>query len=296
MNFRFAFSLGVAGALALTTGLAAQSRDRDGIRIRAVDRAVNRVVTSRNRVVVEQPNDDPCRDRQWDRDDYTFCEVRDQSMPAGPLTVDAGRNGGIRVEGWDRNEIHVQAVINTRAESENDAKQLAAGVQILAGGGKVSSSGPSTGRHESWAVSFRINVPRRNDLDLNANNGGISIAGVNGTIRFETSNGGVKLTDLGGDVRGETHNGGLTVLLGGSRWDGPGLDVETTNGGVTLSIPDGYNADLTTRTANGGFRTDFPMTIQGELSPRRGISTTLGSGGAPVRVRTTNGGLRINKR
>jgi hypothetical protein len=106
----------------------------------------------------------------------------------------------------------------------------------------------------------------------------------------------VRLTDLGGDVRGQTRNGGLNVVLNGSRWEGAGLDVETTNGGVTLAIPDGYNADLTTRTVNGSFRTDFPMTIQGELSPRRGISTTLGSGGPPVRVRTTNGGLKINKR
>jgi hypothetical protein len=47
---------------------------------------------------------------------------------------------------------------------------------------------------------------------------------------------------------------------------------------------------------NGGFRTDYPMTIQGELSPRRGITTTLGSGGPPVSVRTTNGGVRISRR
>jgi hypothetical protein len=88
----------------------------------------------------------------------------------------------------------------------------------------------------------------------------------------------------------------LTVRLNGTRWEGTGIDVETTNGGVNLTIPEGFNADLTTQTQNGGFRTDFPMTIQGELSPRRGISTTLGSGGPPVNVRTTNGGLRINKR
>jgi DUF4097 and DUF4098 domain-containing protein YvlB len=139
-------------------------------------------------------------------------------------------------------------------------------------------------------------VPRHNDLDLNANNGGVTISGVSGNIRFDTNNGGVRLTDVGGDVRGATHNGGLNVVLGGSRWDGTGLDVETTNGGVNLSIPDGYNADLETRTLNGGFRTDFPITIQGELTARNGISTTLGSGGPPVRVRTTNGGLKINRR
>ncbi len=89
---------------------------------------------------------------------------------------------------------------------------------------------------------------------------------------------------MGGRVNGDTRNGGLTVLLSGSRWDGEGLDVETSNGGVTLSIPDGYNAELETRTVNGGLNIDFPITVQGELSSRRGISTTLGSGGPMVRV------------
>jgi DUF4097 and DUF4098 domain-containing protein YvlB len=263
------------------------------VRDRVVERSVN---TQLARTAIEQAGDDPCRDRGWDRDDYTFCEVREETMAAGPLTVDAGTNGGIRIEGWDRNEIHITAVINAHAGTEADAKQLASGIQIQAGSGKVSSTGPSAGRREGWSVSFRINVPRHNDLDLNANNGGVTISGVTGNIRFDTNNGGVRLTDLGGDVRGATHNGGLSVLLSGNRWEGPGLDVETTNGGVTLSIPDGYNADLTTRTVNGGFRTEVPITIQGELTSAKGVSTTLGAGGAPVSVRTTNGGLRINRR
>ena len=145
-------------------------------------------------------------------------------------------------------------------------------------------------------MSYRINVPRQTDLELKANNGGITIEGVSGTMRFDTTNGGVTLRDLSGDVRGETRNGGLNVSLSGDRWDGAGLDVATNNGGVTLAIPENYNAELTTRTVNGGFRSDIPMTVQGEMSPRRGIQTTLGSGGPPVSVRTTNGGLRINRR
>ncbi|MEO6238491.1 MAG: DUF4097 family beta strand repeat-containing protein [Vicinamibacterales bacterium] len=300
MNFRSVFTLGLAGAVALVATTQAQSgdRERERVRVRVRNQVVERLVETRAfQTVIEQAaNDDPCRERGGDRDDYTFCEVREENMSAGPLIVDAGTNGGIRIDGWDRNEIHVVAVINTHARSDADAKALASGVQIQAGSGKVSSTGPSTARREGWSVSFRISVPRHNDLDLTANNGGVSISGVTGNIRFETSNGGVRLTDLGGDVRGETHNGGLSVMLGGARWDGAGLDVETTNGGVTLSIPDGYNVDLTTRTVNGGFRTEMPITVQGELTSRQGISTTLGAGGAPVRVRTTNGGLKINRR
>jgi len=294
MNFRVVFTLVTGVAVALTAPASAQS---DRIRVKLTDRAATRIVTEKVRAErIQSQDDDPCRDAGWDDEYYRACEVREESLPAGPLTVDAGRNGGIRVEGWDRNEIRVRAIVTAQARSEADAKQLASEVQVQAGSGRVSSTGPSTRDRQWWSVSFRINVPRKNDLDLNANNGGVSITDVAGTIRFQTTNGGVRLTDLGGDVRGQTRNGGLHVMLGGSRWDGAGLDAETSNGGVNLSIPDGYNADLTTRTVNGGFRTDFPMTVQGELSPRQGISTTLGSGGPPVRVRTTNGGVRINKR
>jgi len=243
-------------------------------------------------------NADPCRDNNFgDRDYERFCEVRESTMPAGALNVDAGQNGGISIEGWDRNEIRVRAVVQASAREASEARALAGQVQVQSGGGRVYATGPdnnSRGR-EWWSVSYRINVPRKNDLDLRASNGGITIVGVSGNMRFDTTNGGVKLEDIGGRVNGETRNGGLNVTLSGSRWDGEGLDVETSNGGVTVSIPDGYNAEFETRTVNGGLRIDFPITVQGELTGRRGFSTTLGAGGPLIRARTTNGGVTIRR-
>ena len=241
---------------------------------------------------------DPCSGNtgSWGDNSEQHCEVRESNMPGGALTVDAGQNGGISVEAWDRNDVRVRAVIRTNARTTERARQLATGVQIQSGGGRVSATGPDIERRENWSVSYRINVPRRTDLDLSATNGGITINGVAGNLRFDTTNGGVRLADLGGRVNGRTTNGGLTVNLSGDRWDGEGIDVETSNGGVTLSIPDNYNAELEARTINGGLSVDFPITIQGELSGRRGITTTLGSGGPTVRVRTNNGGLKIGRR
>jgi len=240
---------------------------------------------------------DPCsNNNRWNDDEQQHCEVRESTMGAGPLNVDAGQNGGIVVEGWDRNEIRIRAVVQGRARSAERARDIAGQVQVQAGGGRVYATGPDVERRESWSVSYRINVPRRNDLDLRATNGGITIVGVNSTMRFDTVNGGVRLQDVGGRVNGETRNGGLNVTLSGDRWDGEGLDVETSNGGVTLRLPDNYNAELETRTVNGGLRIDFPITVQGELTPRRGLNTTLGSGGPLVRVRTTNGGVNISRR
>jgi DUF4097 and DUF4098 domain-containing protein YvlB len=211
------------------------------------------------------------------------------------VRVDAGRNGGIRVTGADRSDIAVQAVVRATARTDSRARQLAADVDVTAVNGRVSATGPDTSGREWWSVSYRLAVPRKNDLDLAAHNGGISIRGVHGAITFDTTNGGLELTDVGGRVRGQTRNGGVDVALAGTRWDGEALDVATTNGGVDIEIPEGYNAQLETGTVNGRFHTDFPMTVTGTLS-RRSIRTTLGSGGAPIRVVTTNGGLRISRR
>ena len=108
-------------------------------------------------------------------------------------------------------------------------------------------------------------------------------------------NGGLSVESAAGDIQARTQNGGVSVRLDGRRWDGRGLDVETRNGGVTVDVPDGYSAELETGTVNGGLRIDFPITLRSGLVGRR-VSTTLGSGGAPIRVLTTNGGVMIRRR
>jgi hypothetical protein len=46
-----------------------------------------------------------CDDR-GNNDRASFCEVREETVSGvNPLDVDAGRNGGIRVRGWDRDDV-----------------------------------------------------------------------------------------------------------------------------------------------------------------------------------------------
>ena len=134
-------------------------------------------------------------------------------------------------------------------------------------------------------------MPRRSDLSLEAHNGGIAISDVNGKIEFSALNGGISLRRVGGNVHGSTTNGGLAVELSGDRWDGEELDVKTTNGGVSLSVPENYSAHLETGTVNGNVSVDFPVTVQGRITKE--LSVNLGSGGATVRAMTTNGGIRL---
>jgi DUF4097 and DUF4098 domain-containing protein YvlB len=237
----------------------------------------------------------PCRDTA-DSDRPNHCEVRDLAVPivGDLLTVDATPNGGVAVRGWDRHEIQLQAKVTASAETIEQAKALAGQVRVLTDGGRLRAEGPPPQDGSGWSVSYDVMVPSQWDLDLSTKNGGVSVAGIQGRIAFRTINGGIRLSDVNGDVKGSTVNGGVRVELTGAGWDGEGLDVETKNGGVKLSVPDGYSAHLETGTHNGGLHIEFPVTVQGNV--RREISTDLGSGGAPIRLRTVNGGVTIERR
>ena len=239
-----------------------------------------------------------CRDENWGRDRTGVCEVRRFTMAGsgGVLSADASPNGGIAVEGSARGDILVLAKVVATADTEARAREISSGVQVSATGNEVRATGPGglSDRDEGWHVSYWLYVPTQTSLDLRTVNGGIKITGVEGRIEFRTINGGVKLSNLAGDVRGGTNNGGVDIELEGAAWRGEGLDVKTQNGGVRVGIPEHYSARLETGTVNGRLRVDFPVTVQGRID--RDIETTLGGGGALIRIRTTNGGVKISRK
>jgi hypothetical protein len=246
-----------------------------------------------------QPADPPrelnCRDRSHSDHQEYFCEMREIPAPsAGKLDIDGRTNGGIRVKAWSRETVLVRAQVQAWADTEAEARALVGQVRVTAAGGQVRSEGPgSQMSHNGWSVSYEVFVPTRTDLALKTHNGGIHVADVRGRIEFEAVNGGVTLSRLAGAVHGQTVNGGLSIELAGKRWDGEELDAQTTNGGVTMAVPDGYSARLEAGTVNGGVHVDFPVTVQGEIG--RNLTLTLGAGGPMVRARTTNGGVSIRR-
>jgi DUF4097 and DUF4098 domain-containing protein YvlB len=237
-----------------------------------------------------------CRDNNWYNDRLVGnCEVREQTLAlsGSAIAIDGRQNGGVAVKGWDQNQILVRARVQTGAPTAEEAKSLAQQIRIETSGAKIFASGPESRRNFHWDVSYEVFVPRRADLSVETQNGGISIAEVNGRIDFSAVNGGVVLKRVGGAVRGSTTNGGLVIELGGDRWEGESLDVSTTNGGVIMSVPENYSAHLETGTVNGSVSVDFPVTVQGQITKQ--VALNLGSGGAMVKATTTNGGVRLKR-
>ncbi|HEV7701209.1 MAG TPA: hypothetical protein VGO43_13340 [Pyrinomonadaceae bacterium] len=242
-----------------------------------------------------------CSNNNWSSNDkVSLSQLRETTVAAGgTLTVDGQQNGGISVKGSDRSDIQIRACVQAWGTTEEAAKALANEVKINTSG-TIKAEGPT---ENGWSVSYQILTPRNTNVNLTAHNGGISITGIDATAQFETMNGGVFLSNVAGNFSGRTTNGGVFVKLSGSSWKGGGLDVKTSNGGVNIEIPENYAAHVETGTVNGGFSSDIAaLKVERDDRDRDGwyhqrptkISTDLNGGGPPVRVVTTNGGVRIS--
>lgn len=210
------------------------------------------------------------------------------AVPSGVWRIDCGENGSVKLLAWNKDEVLICAAVT--AWTRNDKghpEDIVRAIRIETEGDRIRALGPSQTEKARWAVSYKIYAPRRIDLDVQAKNGGVSVEGMYGRMNLKSTNGPLAVNDVGGDVRGRTSNGPVSAHLTGSRWQGAGLDLETSNGPVQLSIPKGYSCELETGTQNGPSQVGFPVSMQEGDGAR--IHAVLGSGGPPVRVVTTNG-------
>ena len=237
---------------------------------------------------------DQCRDR-YHHDQAESCEVRHLSVVrgSGPVDVSPGENGGVEVRGWDRDSIAATARVQAGAYTQEEADEMGKGVTVSVTGSTIRVDGPEGHRHGGWGVEIVLYVPRHTDVVARTHNGPIAVAGVSGKMDLTTANGPIDLDDVTGDVRARSENGPVEVALRGTAWDGAGLDAETINGPVELSIPRTYSADLETGTVNGPWDLRMPLTVTLMGRVPRHITTKLGSGGAPIRVVTTNGPVTV---
>lgn len=258
---------------------------------------------SQNKWVFE---DDGCGAVRWgnkspygERSGGAFnLEIKEQTVSAAPkkLSIDAGVNGGIRVKGWERNEIYIKACVQAFGKDETEALARTAAVRIESEGGIVRAVSPITATDGSYSfgVSYDIRVPVNTDLNLKTHNGGINLAGINGSIEFDLHNGGVILDRIAGRVRGQTVNGSLTFNLSGERWEGDGIDARTTNGSVFINFPENYSARIETETRRGNFYVNLPVEKKRENNYE--FNLDLGAGGTIIRAVTTNGQVTIKSK
>lgn len=208
-------------------------------------------------------------------------------------------NGRIVVSTGDGNVVEVVAEKIVRAHTEENARlvlgRLTIEETIAPDRIALATTRTGVGMHfnSTTRVDYTVRVPRGAAVTLKSTNGDIDITGVGGPLEVRTTNGRIVGTALRSSATVETTNGLVSLdfeALGES-----GLTCETTNGAVDVTIPRAAGASVSVRVTNGVIDVDdFDMKVS-EKSRRR-FEGTLGSGGPPIRLETTNGRVRLRGR
>jgi hypothetical protein len=163
-----------------------------------------------------------------------------------------------------------------------------------------------------YGANIDARVPSAVELNVQSTNGEISVAGITGAIAASTSNGAVNLTGTTGTASLSTTNGAVTVevhsgpLYAGTTNGAVGCDIAalratedvglaTTNGRVTLLLPDDVSAIIDATTTNG-LITIHDFTVVYQVQTRDHVRGQIGSGASTVTITTTNGEVTIRRR
>lgn len=220
----------------------------------------------------------------------------DQSYPLQPGgTFELQNvNGPVEVDGWDRDAIEVHAVKIAKVKEE-DLERVSIEVDAKPNAVAVTTHYPQNEGVEV-AVEYVIHVPHGARVEhISTVNGTLRIAGVDAIEDLRTVNGNIEVYEGGGNIHAHTTNGNVHLelaRLGSSRNEKGEATAETTNGSLVLAVPSDTQADVDAKCLNGNFSSELPLALESSQRPRE-IHGKLGRGGAPIHLRTVNGGIRM---
>jgi hypothetical protein len=236
-------------------------------------------------------------------------EERTVSKAEAPvLRVHEVENGGVQVQGWDKD---VYSVTACKAAVGGDAARLLSQIKLAVQGGEVSVSGPH-GDREDWTVYLLIRTPRSADIEVTTHNGPVSFYTVAGKITTRATNGPISMKDCSGEanisaengpisfsgtsgkLRLHTQNGPISVSLG-ANWDGSELVADAVNGPLTLRVPSGFRSSFLVE-SNGHSPISCHASICSDArktwdDEHRRIE--YGSGSPVIRLSTENGPISV---
>jgi hypothetical protein len=238
-------------------------------------------------------------------------------------------NGRTRVVGEERSDIEVVISKTARAESTEAANRLLGEIQLtsrdIEDRLELDVEVPRRWNRRGCA-NLEIRIPREMQIEIASINGRIDVAGVRARVRARSSNGSACIRDIVGNVDVITSNamvccsgncGSLTARSSNGKIEieehrgsvdastsngliraslevlgKRGVQLATSNGRIVLELPEEVDADVDIRIDNGVIRSDRTLAPPKRESTGR-LSGRLGSGGAQVKLRTSNGSISL---
>ena len=130
----------------------------------------------------------------------------------------------------------------------------------------------------------------KGSLTSETSGGHVSIKDVSGDITTSTSGGHIDIIGAGGRVNAETSGG--TVAVGFARGNAHGGRIESSGGGITVSVDRDSNLSVDAETSGGSVKTQLPISEEGERS-RSSLRGQIGRGGETLKIRTSAGSIVI---
>jgi hypothetical protein len=143
------------------------------------------------------------------------------------------------------------------------------------------------------SASLRVALPAGVKVDAHTMNGSISTAGTTGGITARTLNGSINIDRAAGPVEAKGTNGSIAVVVD-SLGPEDSILLESVNGSATATVPPDFEAEVQLSTVNGGVRSDFPVTTEGELSHHH-LHGQIGNSSREVVLKTVNGNVSLLK-
>ncbi|MGF1671253.1 MAG: DUF4097 domain-containing protein [Balneolaceae bacterium] len=226
-------------------------------------------------------------------DDYEI----DISLSGNKVTASAKRKSGSGMRFWNNNNnlslsfvvyTPVESVVNGRTSGGSmSAENLAGTINFATSGGSITLE-KITGNMDIKTSGGSLNFKEiRGDLSGKTSGGSITVNSAEGDLNLSTSGGSIALEQIAGSVSARTSGGSIKALTDDT---GCSMDLRTSGGNVTISIPEGtgYELDL-----KGNRVTSTLKEFSGEVERNKLVGTIYG-GGPLLAARTSGGTIRIN--
>jgi hypothetical protein len=217
--------------------------------------------------------------------------------PGGELQL-VGATGSIEVTGGDGPGVEVRAERVARASSDEAARELLPRIEIREDitpdkivleteglSGLVIGVEVAVNFHVTVPASARVQVRTRGGVTVSNLSGRTVVAATNGAVTVKGSSGGLEVRAVNGDVTADL------AALGSEP-----VEIRSTNGNLTLTIPRDTNAYLLANFTNGKVdMQDLAYEAVGEQTRRR-LRGRINAGGTPIELTTVNGNIQIHPR
>jgi DUF4097 and DUF4098 domain-containing protein YvlB len=225
-----------------------------------------------------------------------------QLAPQGRIQLE-NINGSVRVTGWDRNEVKVDAVKWAYTRERLDEARVV--VEPGADNIRIYTNYPERnqnfrndpqGRLNNPAtVEYTLFVPRNARVDaLEVINGGLSLEGLSNDVRASSINGNITALGLMGEAKLSTINGNLEATF--NQLDAAkSIALSSVNGNVTIIIPSDASANLRASNIHGGIKNDFGLPVRKGDYIGYDLSGQLGQGATRIKLANVNGQITIRR-